>query len=126
MKSISRTEIKVVEAKSGAEFEVEMNAALRCVSDLNSKYQIHFNLSMGHCAYIEYSYTEQIPESLKDEYALRGEVFYCGNCPMFEPSMDGRIKAGKCKYGVCNKPIPADKACIKFYQKYDAGEWEAK
>lgn len=126
MKVVERTEIKVIEAKSGAEFESLMNNALRDVSSHNSKYQIHWNLSMGHCAYIEYAYTEKIPETLMDEYALRGEVYYCGNCPKFYPSTDGRSRAGQCLYGKCNKPIPSDKACKHFYQKIDSGEWEIR
>lgn len=126
MKVIERTGVKVIESQSGSEFEDLMNNALREVSDLKSKYQIYWNLSRGHCAYIEYSYTEKIPETLMDEYALRGEIYYCGNCPKFFPSTDGRTQAGTCLYGKCNRPIPSDRACKHFYQKVDSGEWEIR
>lgn len=126
MKHIKMSKVKVIQSDSAADFEDRLNNALTEVCELNSSYSIHFNMSMGHCAYIEYSYTQSIPENLADEYELRGEHFYCGNCPRFIPSMDGRSRYGTCSYGVVKRPLPSDSACNTFYTNYENGTWKER
>lgn len=124
MKNVKRAGVKVITAATGSEFETRINEALSGL--VNSSYSIHFNMSMGHCAYIEFSYTEQVPENLEDEYILRNDRYYCGNCPCFVPSFDGRSQYGECTYGMCKRPAPSNRACETFYINHHNGTWKER
>lgn len=126
MKSIKTSRIKAITALTAEDFETRMNDALEEIASLHSSYSIHFNMSMGHVAYIEYHFTTDIPENLEDEYRLRGERYFCRNCPYFTPSFDGRTQHGKCDYGVSRRPAPDHGACETFYEHHHDGSWKAR
>ena len=125
MKVTKGTKVKVISAQAAQEFEDRLNEALDEVAS-KSSYSIHYNMSMGFCAYVEYTYTVKTPETLEDEYIIRGERYTCGQCPYFIPSMDGRSKYGACQYGICNKPIASDYACKHFYINHHNGTWKER
>ena len=78
-----------------------------------------FNLNAGFCAYITFTSTVQIPETVEDEYDLLGIHFFCSECPKYVQPLDGRIKYTDCKNG--NRCKAGDRACEWLYQEVKAG-----
>ena len=75
MKTIYTPKVRVVTASSGEEFETKLNAVLEELAEKGRKQELTFNLAAGHCAYIRYEETHMVPETIQDEYELRGECY---------------------------------------------------
>ena len=109
----------VVHGSGPQEFEAAINAAYeKAGSDL---LDVHFNDSIGLCAYITYETTEKIPETLADEAALRGLRFRCYDCPYLERPEDGRKKWCDCKYAPEGYTHKNAHACEFFYKQLAQG-----
>lgn len=117
MRYVSKTAVKVVAANTPEEFEEKLNKALEEIA--GCKHELVFNLNAGFCAYITYTSTAQIPETVEDEYELAGIRFYCADCPNYVRPFDGRVKYTDCKLGT--KCKAGDYACEWLYQKVKAG-----
>lgn len=76
-------------------------------------------LQGGLLAAIEYTTETTICENIKEEYELRGEVYYCDDCPHLQPITDRRHHYHECK---CGTTSPSRKACLLFYQELAKGE----
>lgn len=113
--------IRAIAADTAEEFETRMNDLLKRAH--NPKYTI--NVSGGKFfAVVEYREEKLIPETLADEYELRGEVFYCRNCPECKDQYSGRTKRCLCKYAELGYTRKDDHACNWFYKKLAQGEIE--
>ena len=121
MKTIYTPKVRVVTAGSGEEFETKLNAVLEELAEKGRKQELTFNLAAGHCAYIRYEETHMIPETIQDEYELRGECYACRDCPHYVPSMDGRRKWSICDY-IGERTTAKSAACEWFYKKLAKGE----
>lgn len=114
---VNQTAVKVVAANNPEEFESKLNRVLEELA--GCKQELVFNLNAGYCAYITFTKTAQIPETVEDEYEIAGIRFYCSDCPNYVRPFDGRIKYTDCKNGV--KCKAGDSACEWLYQKVKSG-----
>lgn len=114
-------QVKVVSATTGEEFERRMNEALADLAGRGRKFEVTFNLNQGHCAYVQYDECREVPETVAEEYRLRGEIYSCINCPNYKPSMDGRTKYSRCDY-MSERTYGTREACEWFYKKVAKGE----
>ena len=119
---VNKTAVKVIAATTPEEFETKLNKALEEIA--GCKHELVFNLNAGFCAYVTYTMTQQIPETVEDEYELAGIRFYCSDCPNYVRSFDGRVKYTDCKNG--HKCKAGDCACEWLYQKVKSGQISIK
>lgn len=115
MKTISKKKLRVVESEDGAIFEAGFNAAMDEICSKGIMPEVTFPERGGkHCAYIAYTETIQIAETIVEEHELRGEFDQCRDCPLYRPPMDGRKKWERCGYGIATSAN--SKVCEKFYE----------
>lgn len=126
MKEKTYQQIRVISNNDPAEFQRLFNEAQTELASKNPKVQ--FNMTMGHCAYITYTETQKIPETMEDEFSLVGVELRCRNCPKFEWPLrkDGEIykskKRGTCPvamYGFTNRD---SHACEYLYKGLASGK----
>lgn len=129
MKDKTYQQIRVISNNDPIEFQRLFNEAQTELAAKNPKVQ--FNMNMGHCAYITYTETTRIPETMEDEFNLVGIELHCRNCPNFEwpRRKDGGIHMSK-KQGTC--PVAAygftsrdALACEYLYKGLASGRLQA-
>lgn len=120
MKYLSLKQTKIVTASTAAEFEDKLNQALAEVAEKGAKHELTFNMNQGFCAYIVYDERIAKPETLAEEYEMRGEGYRCSECPLFKPSPDKRVKYTTCGHGV-RRCEANDWACDWFYEQLEKG-----
>lgn len=120
MKFMTLKQAKVIQSATAGGFEDELNVALREVAEKGAKYELQFNNNAGMCAYIVYEEHIRVPETIADEYELRGEEYRCSECPLYKPSTDKRIKYTTCGHGV-RRCAANDFACEWFYEQLEKG-----
>ncbi len=129
MKHASYQQIRVISCNDPLEFQRQFNAAQAELATKNPTVQ--FNMAQGHCAYITYTITKDIPETAEDEFELSGIRYRCRNCPEFEWPMkkDGTIHRSKkrstcrfAEYGIANRD---EAACEHLYRGIAQGTLRA-
>ena len=80
--------------------------------------------SNGSNAHIYWEEVIEIPENIKDEFILRGEVYTCSNCPWYGANgSDNPRQAFECLHKVdFGRKRTNTPACLFFYQKLASGE----
>lgn len=122
MKAQSIQQFAIVQSDSAAAFEGELNARIRELSKKNPK--VTFD---GLTAYISYFESVSVPESLADEYILKGVCFHCEDCPEFQAIVkedgteDKRLKYGECQYAECGRTYKDSPACDMLYKLIKSG-----
>lgn len=117
MKAQSFQQFAIVQHDSAAAFEEELNARIRELSDKSPV--VKFD---GLTAYISYTESFRVPESLADEYELHGVEFRCEQCPEFTPILnkDGTenkvVKYGECQFASMGRTYKHSRACDLCYQ----------
>ena len=102
MKRIKRKRIAVIEAETAALFENAINKRLDEVSEY--KYTLEIEHHQPHTAYIHYEYDEYVPETLADEFNLKGINYKCKDCKYChqisnaDGSADKRRKSAYCNH----------------------------
>ena len=113
--------ITIIESDDPVEFEKRFNQAQEELAPYKSK--TTFPTHRGtHCAYIEYEQNVKVPEDIRDEYALRGISYICGDCPYFRPAEDRRVKHAECEKG--QRTTYTTTACVGLYEAIERGEIE--
>ena len=126
MKTTNVQQIKVIYATTAAEFQEAFNKAQQELAGKNPSVQ--FNMAEGHCAYITYTESKDIPETLEDEFELAGASYHCRNCPKFEwPRVaSGEVskvkKRGSCPVATYGIAYRNGRACDFFYRSLVQGE----
>ncbi len=123
MKYINRKQSLIITGSTASDFQDKLNEALAEIAEKGYKHDIQFNMSYGLCAYILYEERKEVPESIADEYELKGMTFKCYECPMFRPSEDKRVKYTTCGHGV-RKVGHSDPCCDWFYEQLEGGALE--
>lgn len=84
---IKRTQkLEVVQSRNPGDFQDQINEIFERLGEEGIQYKEElFNNENGFSAYIRYERTERIPESIKDEYELRGIRPKCKDCEFYEP-----------------------------------------
>ena len=84
----------------------------------------------GLIARIQYTESEEVPESLADEYQLQGVRLRCEDCPMFVPMLkadgteDHRAKKGGCPLSEFKYTWRDSMACDILFQMINEGRIE--
>ena len=96
MKIVMRKKCRTVSAKTPAAFDEEFNeATLELGTDIELKWE-----QAPNTVHIIYTEREQVPETLSETLALRGERYFCKDCPYSEKGENGRCGIQGCKKGV--------------------------
>lgn len=118
-----RTEINrkvaVIDEQNGRAFERAFNEKMKELS--RYKVNIERGITKDYLVYIYYEIEEKVPESAKEEFKLRGELYQCGDCPF--------IKYGEWRDHSCprSKKIHTDTpACSYFYEALKEGRIEVE
>lgn len=116
----SNKKVKVVSATTAEEFESKINSVLNGLNEKRINYDLQLNPTAGFIAFVTYTETVQVPETLADEYELKGERHKCGECPHFPVITDGRVKWVRCPVtqGLVNK---GTNCCDTFYKEVMEG-----
>lgn len=69
------------------------------------------------CAVIEYWKSFEEPESIRDEFVLRGEVYRCDQCPHLRKSTDKRVKWLTCAKGMKGMTQGSEEVCDWYYEQ---------
>ncbi len=120
MRNESIQRFAIVKADSAAAFEEELNAR---ISELaNNRPVVSFHDADPLFARISYTENVKVPETLSDEYALKGITFRCEDCPNFTPmakadgTEDKRLKYGECQYARMGRTYRDSMACELLFQ----------
>lgn len=116
-----RGERKKVISGDGFDLETKFNAFVEKLEDDGIKYSSEYQPTVGFI--ITYESVRVIPETVKDEYELRGEKHTCIECPHYRRPTDGRVKYTKCFVSGmnCNG---GDRCCEQFYEWLSNGVLE--
>lgn len=123
MRRESIQQFAIVRSDSASAFEEELNTRIRELAAY--KPEVRFD---GLTAYIQYRIEKVIPESVCDEYELKGSSFICEQCPCFEPILkrdgteDKRIRYGECQFAEFGRTYKDSPACERLYQMLKSGE----
>lgn len=114
----NKQQTKIIHSNTAEEFEERLNKYLGELADAKVKYELTFNNSLGFCAYLLYTETIKVPESLAEEYEMRGEGCYCTECKYCEIPKDKRVKHYWCglqERKVCSRSW----CCDDFYENME-------
>ena len=119
MKCLKKDRIAIVEAPNAALFEAELNRRLDELEEYSPRLEIEHH--QPHTAYIFYTLKKYIPETIADEFHLKGINYKCSDCGYCKPILnkDGSVNQNS-KYATCSKAerkrIAIDfDACDTFY-----------
>lgn len=116
------TKCKTAHGRTPEEFDTNFNQIIEDLTEQGFDYKVEMNMNAGLVAHIFYQFHEvkQIPETVKDEFVLRGEVYVCGQCPYYMPIKDRRRGGAPCMYSEFNVQ-PNSGACEVFYKRFVQG-----
>lgn len=122
MKIILRKKCRTVSAKSSAAFDRAFNEAS---TEIGEDVELEWEESIPMTVHMIYTERVEVPETLAEELKLRGEEYFCKDCPYSEQGENGRsgIKG-------CTKGVPGvrdyDPACEIFLKDLVQGKVKAR
>ena len=122
MISRSYQQFAIVAADSAQTLSDELNAKLFELRDKSPTVTFE-----GMIARIQYTESEQVPESIAEEYELRGVNITCGDCPLFVPALkadgtqDLRANWGGCPVAEYKRTSRRSRACDTLFQMINDG-----
>lgn len=119
-----KRQLKVIEGASAAEFE---KAYQDCQANIQKCDEVKNYTEeptkgdrvMGFSMVVKWESVTKRPENIQEEYELRGEVYYCCDCPYLERVDDRRVKKLSCMLSPFTRLD--SRACLKFYQDLAKG-----
>ena len=121
MKTITKKKSRTVTAKTGEEFDREFNS----ISDeLETGFELVWDPT-PMCVHFIYDEQMKIPETVAEELALRGEHYFCKDCPYLQRGKNKREKSHGCKYAPYGTVQEFSPACEFFLKKLITGEVKA-
>lgn len=120
------TEWICIESTSATDFQDKINKAFQGLAvDPNVRnVRWELNKNMGHCLYIYYDRRAELANTAEERFNLRGEYYYCVDCPFYRASKDKRVV-----YTICGKgrrrTAAKNRACEEFYEMLERGEIES-
>lgn len=113
--------IEIVVAESAEQFKHDLNKLFLSLAERGVNYELQTDISKGFIAYVIYTESADIPETIGEQFEAGGEKHVCIECPFFERPTDGRRKYTRCPVNNCI--AYKDKACCNaFYEKLFNGE----
>ena len=126
MKYVKQFVQETVKEENVKEFDMAMNAIYERAALGGKPPEVHYFDGPFMCATVRYFLEATIPETLADEYELRGERHRCMECPFFSLPKDRRIKLVKCQRTGRLVEAPTS-ACELYYNMLELeGTNEAK
>ena len=126
MKKTSYEKTLGVECNTIERFNQECDAITKTLAEAGIKYERLWNMNRGqHCCYFIYLETVLEPETIEDEFILKGEEKFCGDCPFFEfkDKVSGKCTHNKIKVKTRTGLLQATgKACSHLYEGLKKGE----
>ena len=117
MKYIRHYEQKTVKAANPEDFDHEINLIYQEAAKYGKEPIVHFFDGMGFCASVKYYISFNQPETIAEEYELKGLGEKCCACPYFSPLQDKRFKSSLCS--CLEKRVYMDTpACDIFYKEF--------
>ena len=122
MISRSYQQFAIVAADSAQVLTDALNAKLYDLKDKNPTVTFE-----GLIARIQYTESEQVPESLAEEYEAQGVRLTCQDCPLFVPALksdgteDLRAKRGGCPYAEYKRTSKDSPACDEIFKMLNDG-----
>ena len=122
MISRSYQQFAIVAADSAQVLTDALNAELYDLRDKNPTVTFE-----GLIARIQYTESEQLPESLAEEYEAQGVRLTCQDCPLFVPALkadgtvDLRAKRGGCPYAEYKRTSKDSPACDEIFKMLNDG-----
>ena len=117
MKYVRHFVQKTIKTDDPDEFDALVNGVYIEAAKGGKEPEIHFFDAKGFCASIKYFISLTLPESLAEEYEMRGLGEVCDACPYFTPITDKR-----CKRTICKKTEKTTwtgaSACDIYYKEF--------
>lgn len=119
MRNVKNERFFCVQCSTAAEFESRINQILAAVSDP----QITFRPE-PFTAYILGTYWDKVPETIRDDFAMRDEEYCCKDCPYFIRSNDRRRRWHNCGFnpGPVREETPACNEFLRHLKKRKESE----
>ena len=114
------TKTLIIESHSPEEVTEQLNKVLKEYRNCDVKFTKNYHPSIGHYVDVEWTEVTVIPESVRDEFHLKGITHYCGECPYYHINDDRRMKYSYCEKG--NKVWCEREACEQRYIEIKEGE----
>lgn len=125
MKFMSVKQVVTAHGRTPEEFDRAFNETVRGLAERGVSYEVQMNTTAGLVAHIFYEERTRVAETVRDEFALRGERYECRQCPYFTEPEDGRVRKVRCKYAEPYTTAEAE-CCEVFYRRLLNGEIEVK
>ena len=122
MISRSYQQFAIVAADSAQQLTDQLNDKLKELRDKSPTVTFE-----GMIARIQYTESDRVPETLEDEYELKGVRLTCEDCPFFTPALKGdgskdlRAKRGGCPFTESKTTDRRTLACEKLFQMLNDG-----
>lgn len=122
MQNEHKFQIRVVRSTDPQEFENEVNEFLAGLPDTRFEPQIKLDYQDGEfIAMISHRELFRKCETIRDQYALRGETHTCGECTYLRRVNDKRVKHLECGAGQKWRTMTTEEACNLFYEELEKG-----
>ena len=122
MISRSYQQFAIVAADSAQQLTDQLNEKLKELRDKGPT--VTFERMIARISYTE---REQVPESIAEEYEMRGVRLTCEDCPFFTPAIktdgseDLRAKWGVCPFAEYKRTTRGSLACDELFQRLNDG-----
>ena len=120
MKEITKFKSRSVKATSCEEFDRKFNEAS---DELSEDVELVWDAS-PMCVHFVYKQKELIPETIADEFELKGIRYYCKDCPNMLRGKNKREKSHGCKYAEFGTVTDFTPACDYFLRELKTGRLE--
>lgn len=111
MREEKRKQFRCIETATAGEFQNEIQK----IYDEHPNAVVTFHQVAPKLAYVEWTETVRIKETLEDEFQEQGVQLYCSDCPFYEYPTDMRRKWTRCsRTGLPVKEL--QRACEVCYQ----------
>ena len=97
MKTITRKKCRTVTAANPADFDRAFNEAS---TEIGENVELEWEKTMPLTVHLIYTEQETIAETIAEELELRGERYFCKDCPYSEKPENGRSGIKGCTKGV--------------------------
>ena len=117
----TKLQLEIITSNSLTEFKDKVNNFLECNTVRSVDYA---KASAEVTAFISYEKVFNVPEDIRDDYHLRGDFYFCEDCPYWGSNYkEGPEAAYLCHKKITPKTIRGcNPACLWFYERLARGD----
>ena len=119
MQKQTTRKMKTIQEHTAAAFDEKYNKANEELNVVEEKWD-----TAPMCVHLIYEEQKLVPETLSEEFELRGEHYYCKDCPYFIRGKNKRCKSIGCKYSPYGTAADFNPACEYFFKQLINGKIE--